>query len=247
MKSKEKGEKKEVFEGADSNVRIDVNFQYASIGEDAPVIRVAPHEFTSEEVQAYTQVFFKGQEAYENTLSLSKSEIEAKILEIKQYIGDEERLAENYNNNEDDIEEAKQFWQKNIEFYENMYATASDIAQPTPTDWIFKPSSFYRDFASAFQGTEEDLKYDQTLRLELFTDFQEGKGKITLEEDRYWYKVTFVPTYEGWPVIRQEQLAVINQDSLQDKYAADYYYEELTVGVSSSKVVNFTQQSPTFR
>ena len=117
----EQGEKVESFAGADPAVQVDVNFKYTSINKEAPVIRVIPHAISSEEAQKYTQVLFQGQPAYEDNLNLSKSEIETKILELKQFASDEEDLADRFNNNQEDIEEAKDFYQKNIDFYKDLY------------------------------------------------------------------------------------------------------------------------------
>jgi len=304
-RSMEKGEKVESFAGADPAVQVDVNFEYTSINKDAPVIRVIPHAISSEEAQKYTQVLFQGQPAYEDNLNLSKSEIEKRILELKQFASDEEALVDKFNNNQEDIEEAKEYYQKNIDFYKDLYENAPEHAEPALTDWRFKPMSFYRTFVSSFENTEEDFKYDQTLRLQLFTTLPKGDAEVTvsnrtyedyrlhnifyfydnayqnshltqkeeeaietarkllsdmgldsweldscvkeeshlLGEGRYWYKVTFIPVYEQWPLLRQEQLALINHDSLEDQYAADYYYEEITVKISSGEVADFYWQS----
>ena len=305
-RSLEQGKKVESFAGADSAVQVDVNFEYTSINKDAPVIRVIPHSISSEEAQKYTQVLFQGQPAYEDNLNLSKSEIETKILELKQFASDEEALADRFNNNQEDIEEAKEYYQKNIDFYKDLYENAPEHAEPALTDWKFKPMSFYRTFVSSFENTEEDFKYDQTLRLQLVTTLPKGNAQVNvsnrtyedyrlhniayyydnayqnspltqkeeeaietarkllsnmglnawelgscvkaeshlLGEDRYWYEVTFIPIYEQWPLLRQEQLALINHDSLEDQYAADYYYEEMTVRISSGEVAYFYWQSP---
>ena len=305
-RSLEQGEKVESFAGADPAVQVDVNFEYTSINKDAPVVRVIPHAISSEEAQKYTQVLFQGQPAYEDNLNLSKSEIETKILELKQFASDEEALADRFNNNQEDIEEAKEYYQKNIDFYKDLYENAPEHAEPALTDWEFKPMSFYRTFVSSYENTEEDFKYDQTLCLKLVTTLPKGDAEVSVsnrtyedyrlhtifyyydnayqnspliqkeeeaietarkllsdlgldsweldscvkeeahlfEEDRYWYEMTFIPVYEQWPLLRQEQLAVINHDSLEDQYAADYYYEEITVRISSGEVVYFNWKSP---
>ena len=302
----EQGEKVESFAGADPAVQVDVNFEYTSISKDAPVIRVIPHAISSEEAQKYTQDLFQGQPAYEDNLNLSKSEIEKKILELKQIASDEEALADRFDNNQEDIEEAKDFYQKNIGFYKDLYENAPEHAEPALTDWEFKPMSFYRTFVSSYENTEEDFKYDQTLCLQLVTTLPKGNAKVIVSnrtyedyqlhnisyfydnayqnspltqkeeeaietarkllsdmglnsweldscvkketnwfgEDRYWYEVTFIPVYEQWPLLRQEQLNLINHDSLEDQYSADYYYEEITVKISSGEVADFYWQSP---
>jgi len=141
------------YSGAENSVQINIDADAILLSEAMPVIRVKPHEITSDELQRWAEVLLEGNTAYEPPTTMTKNELQTEILKIKQLLGDPNTLAEAYTN-ESDIEYAKAYWEEQLAFYESKYESAPDSYVRTETDWIFHPSTYY-DYQAEL-GDEKD-------------------------------------------------------------------------------------------
>ena len=113
------------------------------------------------------------------------------------------------------MEEAKEYYQKNIDFHKNLYENAPEHAEPALTERKFKPMSFYRTFVSSFENTEEDFKYNQTLCLQLVTTLPKGDAEVTVSNRTYEdYRLHTIFYYydnadQNSPLIQKEEEAII--------------------------------------
>ena len=130
------------YSGAENSVQINIDADAIFLSKTMPVVRVRPHEITSDEVQRWAEVLLEGNTAYEPPVSMTKSELQTEILKIKLLLEDPNTLAEAYIN-ESDIEYAKTFWERQLAFYESKYESAPDSYVRTEADWIFHPPTYY--------------------------------------------------------------------------------------------------------
>lgn len=132
----------DTYPGAEESVTITINAEVRRPEGDLPVLRVTPGTFTSEDVQTWTGALFEGNTAYAPLTVMKKSEVEEKILEIRQILGDEEALWANASDR-DDYEEIKAHWQEELAAYEKAYESAPENVQTQVTDWQFHPREYY--------------------------------------------------------------------------------------------------------
>lgn len=92
--------------------------------ENKPVVRVKPHLITEEEAKRWADVLFEGATAYEPG-EKSKTEIEDRILQLKERISDQDKLLEDYGSQEE-ADRIKKELEEEIKEYEKQYASASD-------------------------------------------------------------------------------------------------------------------------
>lgn len=173
-------EYKSSFPGADSKVLINIDAEVITQTVPCPVIRIKPHEFTSDEVKSWAEVLFKGNIAYEPKIELSKSEIEAEILEIRRHIGDEDALAEYYGHDAATIEQIKEMYAEQLMFYEEKLRDAPESVIKKETDWQFRPESYYDYMAQISWGEDEGDELDQTEQLILEADVDGYQAHINI-------------------------------------------------------------------
>lgn len=97
------------FENNAGDITVKIEAEIEDVKSKLPVVRVAPHEITVDEVKHWTNVLFEGEKAYEPRRELSKQEIEQEILQYKKLVNDRESLVKEYGSEEDA--------QKMIEYY----------------------------------------------------------------------------------------------------------------------------------
>lgn len=122
---------------------------------DIPVIRVAPHNITVEDVKAWSEALFGGNPAYDAKHVMTKTEIEEQILELQSWINDPEELLERYGS-EEFVEETIAMFQQEIALLEKQYQEAPDTWEEQDSDWTFHPLTYYYD--SAVDEESEDVQ-----------------------------------------------------------------------------------------
>ncbi|MEF2640004.1 MAG: DUF6034 family protein [Lachnospiraceae bacterium] len=150
------------YPGAEDGVTIRIDAEVQVPKGKMPVIRVKPHEITSDEVKAWTQVLFDGNTAYEPDLTLTKGELEEMILQLKQAIGDEDQVLEDWNGDQEAADEAMDERKARIAYYESLYESAPSEKIKTETDWTFHPYSYYQE-QILLPETDEEAKKEQEL------------------------------------------------------------------------------------
>ena len=131
----------DVYPGAEDGVTIQIDAEVQIPEGKMPVIRVKPHEITSDEVKTWTAVLFDGNTAYEPEITMTKDELEEVILQLRQAIGKEDQLLEDWNGNQGEVDDIIAMWERQIEYYEAQYESAPDEKIRLETDWTFHPYS----------------------------------------------------------------------------------------------------------
>lgn len=145
---------KDLFQGADKNVAIDVDAHVTMPDDTVPVFEVKPHKISMAQIKVMTEVLFQGNTAYEPQLVMTKDQLEAKILELENIISDEATLLKRYGGNQEAVDRLKENYRERIARYGKMYMTAPETVTPKKTDWKFHPQLYYMDRIEA----ESELK-----------------------------------------------------------------------------------------
>ena len=138
------------------DISIAVDADVETLGEKYSVVRVLPHEITSDEVKDWADVLFEGNKAYEPETVMTKNEIEESILKFKQKMNNKDELI----NECGSVEEAERtisYYEKLIENLEQLYPTAPEQHERKECDWNFKPYEYYND---EMLGTEDSVLSD---------------------------------------------------------------------------------------
>lgn len=138
------------------NISIVVDADVETLGEKYSVVRVLPHEITSDEVKEWADALFEGNKAYEPESVLTKSEIEENILKFKQKLNDRDELVNEYGS-EEEADRTISYYEKLIENLEELYPTALEQYEQKECDWNFKPYEYYND---GMLGTEDSVLSD---------------------------------------------------------------------------------------
>lgn len=167
---------------AGGDVSFSIDLEEPDVVENIPVIRAVPHSFTSEEAKQFAQALFQDENilenAFEDTAILDKKDIEEKILQLKQHIGDRAALVAYYSGNEDIADRVTAEYESQIERYEQLYETAPESVEETLCDWVFHPQSYYDDPGSDYASEEDGYDGLQCI-----------KAKINAENDEYCFNV----------------------------------------------------------
>ena len=147
------GEKKEVS----------VDASVTGLEENKPVVRVKPHLITEEEAKRWADVLFEGATAYEPG-EKSKTEIEDRILQLKERISDQDKLLEDYGSQEE-ADRIKKELEEEIKEYEKQYASASDTDEKIPCTWEFHPYGYNDDLPMPTSGDAKYAGMDKTRRM----------------------------------------------------------------------------------
>ncbi|MCD8052623.1 MAG: DUF6034 family protein [Lachnospiraceae bacterium] len=150
----------ESFEG-DTGITVTVD---AEVSADNPdynrVYRITPHEIEAEEIKEWVQHFFGDIVPCEPVSELSKTEIEEKIIQYRQWIQEAEE------NEEADVESLQSI----LNDYLDMYETAPETVEKKETDWTFHPWEYYQNMA----GLASDSFSQDTMVLDLVCE-KEGE------------------------------------------------------------------------
>lgn len=138
------------------DISIAVDAAVETLGEKYSVVRVLPHEITSDEVKEWADVLFEGNKAYEPETVMTKNEIEESILKFKQKMNNKDELI-NECGSEEEADRTISYYEKLIENLEQLYPTAPEQHERKECDWNFKPYEYYND---GMLGTEDSVLSD---------------------------------------------------------------------------------------
>lgn len=138
------------------DISIAVDADVETLGEKYSVVRVLPHDITSDEVKDWADVLFEGNKAYEPETVMTKNEIEESILKFKQKMNNKDELIDEYGS-EEEADRTISYYEKLIENLEQLYPTAPEQHERKECDWNFKPYEYYND---GMLGTEDSVLSD---------------------------------------------------------------------------------------
>ena len=108
-------------------------------------------------------MLFEGATAYEPG-EKSKTEIEDRILQLKERISDQDKLLEDYGSQEE-ADRIKKELEEEIKEYEKQYVSASDADEKIPCTWEFHPYGYYDDLPMPTSGDANYEGLDKTSQL----------------------------------------------------------------------------------
>lgn len=161
------------FKNSTGDITVKVEAKVKEVTSDIPVVRVAPHEITEEEVKRWAEILFEGEEAYEPKTEASKSEIENKILQYKKLVNDKESLVKEYGS-EEDAQAMIEYYKQEIDNLKKMYQTAPEKVAKVPCDWKFKPYDYYMTDKEMWEGNEQFESLKKTKELQAVTEKLNG-------------------------------------------------------------------------
>lgn len=156
--------------------------------EKYPVVLAEPGEVSMDFVKKAVEVLFDGKPVYEPRTGLSKEEITAEILELKQALADPKNSKSDGLNADDPqiVKETEKLFQDRIKILENMYKDAPDKLIRKEAEYVFKPKVYYEDPTLVAENIKEykdsdDIQaqqileeYDNVQKIVLDTDLDEG-------------------------------------------------------------------------
>ena len=151
------------FQADGEKIEVSVDASVTGLEENKPVVRVKPHLITEEEAKRWADVLFEGATAYEPG-EKSKTEIEDRILQLKERISDQDKLLEDYGSQEE-ADRIKKELEEEIKEYEKQYASASDTDEKIPCTWEFHPYGYYDDLPMPTSGDANYEGLDKTSQL----------------------------------------------------------------------------------
>lgn len=151
------------FQADGEKIEVSVDASVTGLEENKPVVRVKPHVITEEEAKQWADVLFEGATAYEPG-EKSKTEIEDRILQLKERISDQDKLLEDYGSQEE-ADRIKKELEEEIKEYEKQYASASDADEKIPCTWEFHPYGYYDDLPMPTSGDANYEGLDKTSQL----------------------------------------------------------------------------------
>ena len=151
------------FQADGEKIEVSVDASVTGLEENKPVVRVKPHVIMEEEAKQWADVLFEGATAYEPG-EKSKTEIEDRILQLKERISDQDKLLEDYGSQEE-ADRIKKELEEEIKEYEKQYASASDADEKIPCTWEFHPYGYYDDLPMPTSGDANYEGLDKTSQL----------------------------------------------------------------------------------
>ena len=144
------------FQADGGKIEVSVDASVTGLEGNKPVVRVKPHVITEEEAKQWADVLFEGATAYEPG-EKSKTEIEDRILQLKERISDQDKLLEDYGSQEE-ADRIKKELEEEIKEYEKQYASASDADEKIPY-------GYYDDLPMPTSGDANYEGLDKTSQL----------------------------------------------------------------------------------
>lgn len=151
------------FQADGGKIEVSVDASVTGLEGNKPVVRVKPHVITEEEAKQWADVLFEGATAYEPG-EKSKTEIEDRILQLKERISDQDKLLEDYGSQEE-ADRIKKELEEEIKEYEKQYASASDADEKIPCTWEFHPYGYYDALPMPTSGDANYEGLDKTSQL----------------------------------------------------------------------------------
>lgn len=130
---------------ADGKITYTAGFTLSSGGVALPVLQVTPHTLTSEDAEQVARALFGDGEFYEYTSELTKSELEAEIQAMSDFISDRDALVEFYDGDEEIADIIIEDHQQSITSLKTERDAAPESVAYVPCDWQFYPTSHYQE------------------------------------------------------------------------------------------------------
>lgn len=171
------------FENNAGDITVKIEAEIEDVKSKLPVVRVAPHEITVDEVKHWTNVLFEGEKAYEPRRELSKQEIEQEILQYKKLVNDRESLVKEYGS-EEDAQKMIEYYKQEIDHLQKVYQTAPEKVEKIPCDWKFKPYDYYMTDGEMWEGNDQFEALKKTKELQAVTEELNGYEAIVSAVNR---------------------------------------------------------------
>lgn len=132
------------FESADGSVHFDFDDSDLILPEkdSLPVIQVTPYYWTSADARRITEALFPECEIHEFSYSLTRQQIEQRIIQLKQWL-DPDAMFERYQGDEKTMQEVREMFEQQIIDLEKLYAETTENTEPVPCDYQFHSSDYY--------------------------------------------------------------------------------------------------------
>ena len=133
------------FSSTDGSILYSVDLVEPFVPETMDVLRVTPHDITSEDAQRIAKAIFGDEEVYEYSTEMSRAELEERILELRQHISSWDSLLEYYGGDESIASMVQENYEARIATLEDLYEDASDCVTAKLCDWEFHSPDYYLD------------------------------------------------------------------------------------------------------
>ena len=170
----------ESFKNDEGDITITMDLEARVPQAPMPIVRVKPHEITSEEVQHWAEVLFEGSTAYEQTDVMTKSEVEEYILNLRQKLSDKDALVREYGS-EADAQSMIEYYENQLSAYEQAWETAPETYEQKKCDWTFHTTDYYMsDAQNIWDSTYDDYSsYIKSLEIRAETRaLSEGRAVL---------------------------------------------------------------------
>lgn len=205
----------QTFTSTDGKITYNINVPgFVYPGPAMPVVQVTPSEITIDDAQRIASVLFGGATLYEYGEVLSKAEIEEQIALLQAALTDEALYAD-YGPSKEDIELGRQARQAQLDYYLQLYETASESGGRQECQWTFFPASHYDSWDSS-----GDESYNKTLCLRAVTDNINGTSYnyfISNRDETDFRTHTAEAWADNWPVIGSEEPTAEQLEAVSDK------------------------------
>lgn len=173
-------------------IKVNVDAKVHPVDTPLPVVRVKPHVITAEEAKKWAEVLFEGKTAYEPH-TMTKQEVEEKILWYKQRISDKEALAADVG--EENVQSTIESYEENIADFEKAYESAPDAELRQECRWEFHPMGYYNEIG--YDGGMDEEGLNKTQQLVAVTDDLNGHtGQIIVSNrDEEDYRLNLMAFY----------------------------------------------------
>lgn len=131
--------KEDEFSVSTGDLQVVVDADVSAIDDKLSVVRVIPHEITSDDLMTWGELLFDGQTAYDPASPKSKGELEEEILLWKQRLNSTE-LEKEYG---DEAAMVKESYEEIIANLEKLYEDAPENSEERETDYAFHPYEYY--------------------------------------------------------------------------------------------------------
>ncbi len=193
------------FIANDSRVKVNIDAPVTAPQTEYSVVDIEPDQITTDFIKKAAQVFFEGKTAYAPRTTLTKSQIQAKILELQQAIADPENSRSDglRSGIPETVAAVTEMFTNRIKTYQQLLKTAPDHYTTMQSDFRFVPIKTYED--PAFYKQESDgWKQDNDEQGKQLLDEHENGLRLILDatlSNGYYGRID-VWSYQGQSFIR---------------------------------------------
>jgi len=146
-----------------------------------PVVEMETGEVSIDFIEQAAGVLFEGQPIYEPKVQMTKEEIEAEILDLKEFMTPA-NMDEYYQGDQDVIADVRELFENRILIFEDMYSSAPDAYTPVPAKMEFQPMKYYEEQWLYEEMMQEMEGATDQQSLELQDEYENGR-KIILDAE----------------------------------------------------------------